>query len=557
MPLSLRVTAIGFSGADEQVPTDESDLVVFIGPNNAGKSQALREIESSLTYGTGGVVVTDVSMQKEGDEADLAAWLSEVASTIDTDQGPAYLGAGGQFQFANIRATWRQPEPLHSLGWLFIHRAAAESRLHMANAVPSINIRDGHPVQPVQRLLADHALEERLSDAVQHAFGVPVSVTRAGGSELQLLLGQASSEARVDNPDYLDEVRALPAVEDQGDGMRSFIGLLLTLIATPFPIVLIDEPEAFLHPPQARELGRQLAALGNSQRFVATHDSDVLLGLLDRAESMKIVRLRREGDRNIPSVLEKDQIQELWRDPSFRYSNLLDGLFHPGVVICEADGDATLYAATLDAELQATGASSSDLLFTQCAGKQKMPVAIGALKPMGVPVTAIGDIDTLRDEGLLERIVSSLEGDWSVFRDDWRIVEQAVRQLPLDAATVGDVRAQIDESLGDDPTARLTEQQSRRVREITKSRDGWSRVRNAGVSAIPNGQAREAADRLIESLRSIGLFVVPVGALEGWAPQIGGHGPKFVDAALQAEIYRTNTELCEFVTDVARFLLSP
>ena len=62
--------------------------------------------------------------------------------------------------------------------------------------------------------------------------------------------------------EYLEELRAIPLVQSQGDGVRSFIGVMLALIAARYPVVLIDEPEVLPPPPtQARLLGRKLGAL--------------------------------------------------------------------------------------------------------------------------------------------------------------------------------------------------------------------------------------------------------------------------------------------------------
>ena len=117
---------------------------------------------------------------------------------------------------------------------------------------------------------------------------------------------------------------------------------------------------------------------------------------------------------------------------------------------------------------------------------------------------------------------------------------------------MGDVRNEIEDCLGQDDTQRLTEAQTRRVKDVVKSTDGWRHVRGSGVAAIPNGEARQAADRLLSSLAELGLFVVPVGALEGWVPEIGGHGPAFVSAALDARAHETNGDLKDFVLGVAQ-----
>lgn len=44
MGIDFRIDKILFSGADEPIAVGDSDLVVLIGPNNAGKSAALRDI---------------------------------------------------------------------------------------------------------------------------------------------------------------------------------------------------------------------------------------------------------------------------------------------------------------------------------------------------------------------------------------------------------------------------------------------------------------------------------------------------------------------------------
>ena len=103
-------------------------------------------------------------------------------------------------------------------------------------------------------------------------------------------------------PEYIAAIRALPLLTEQGDGMKSFIGLMLGLLAGQFQIVLVDEPEAFLHPPQARLLGRKLATEvpRGTQVFVATHSSDVLQGLLDPDDAnVTVVRLTRRGHESV------------------------------------------------------------------------------------------------------------------------------------------------------------------------------------------------------------------------------------------------------------------
>jgi hypothetical protein len=562
MSFDLRVSALTFSGApDSPVNVVDADVVVLIGPNNSGKSRALREIQIAVNGGVVGAVVVGAKTARTGTTEDLRTWLAGTTTPAPgADGSPGVVGVGstGTLALEHAQVFWTNEVGLHQLGQFLVRLVDAGTRLALADSVPSIDVLRGQPVEPLQRLLSDHRAEERLSQAAQRAFGSEITVSRAGGSHLHLVMGRPEAEARVDNPTYLRQLEDLPLVCEQGDGIRSFIGVLLVLTATPFPVVLVDEPEAFLHPPQAREIGRQLASLGHQQRFIATHDVDVLLGLLDRAGAATIIRLRRDGSKNHAAVLDHEKIRKLWSDPGLRYSGLLDGLFHRGVVICEAEGDARLYGAALDAQRESAGHASSDLLFTHCGGKHRLPMAIDALSPLDVPVSAVADLDILRDEKLLERIVEALGGDWSSLVSDWRTTASAVESRPTAAPTVGDVLDQVLDTVGEDRTARLTEQHSRRIREITKSSDGWGLARSSGgLTAVPRGQAVEASRRLVSALRALGLFVVPVGELEGWARTIGAHGPKFVHQALDAGVHANNAELQAFVADIAAYLGEP
>ena len=72
----------------------------------------------------------------------------------------------------------------------------------------------------------------------------------------------------------------------------------------------------------------------------------------------------------------------------------------------------------------------------------------------------------------------------------------------------------------------------------TRVRQGWGSVATAcwrnRVAAVPQGEASAAADRLLRNLSGAGIFVVDVGELERWVPDIGGHGPSWCTAVLAA-----------------------
>ena len=59
--------------------------------------------------------------------------------------------------------------------------------------------------------------------------------------------------------EYQTELASLRPLAQQGDGMVLMIGAPIPTVAATILVVLLDEPEASLHPPQAYQMGKALA----------------------------------------------------------------------------------------------------------------------------------------------------------------------------------------------------------------------------------------------------------------------------------------------------------
>ena len=157
--------------------------------------------------------------------------------------------------------------------------------------------------------------EELLSDLsalVRTAFGMDLIIYQGGGPQVWFHVGD-EPERTVDrdrvSSEYLQGLDAVPKLDIEGDGIRSFVGTLLAARCGNQPLLLIDEPEAFLHPPQARRLATAIAAsVGeqNRQAIIATHSADVLRELASRSDHVSICRITRDGNRNNAALLEAD-----------------------------------------------------------------------------------------------------------------------------------------------------------------------------------------------------------------------------------------------------------
>jgi len=386
-------------------------------------------------------------------------------------------------------------------------------------------------------------VETKLSEQFRKAFGEDLIVNRNAGSSVPLHVGPRPQlmpgEDRV-SYGYAERLTRLPTLETQGDGMRSFAGVLLHTSVGSQNVMLIDEPEAFLHPPQARLLGQMLAAdkPPHRQLFVATHSGDVLRGILDgNPGNVRVVRVRRDGSVNAVKELDPVQVKELWTDPLLRSSNILDGVFHERVIVSESDGDTRFFTAVMDAlyEGPLSGQRKPDVMFTHCGGKTRLPLVVRPLRALDVPVRAVTDFDILNNEHPLDKLVEAAGGDWTGLRSRWNSVKKAVDAIKPQLAS-SDVKRDLDAILAEVTAPVFPKEAKKRIEEVLKQTSSWALAKKSGKAFIPSGTPTQEYEHLEREMRRLGLFVVEVGELERFYPAIGGHGPAWVNEVLTKDL---------------------
>ena len=305
-----------------------------------------------------------------------------------------YQGNGYNIPGAHIESLWQKNLQLFRA--LLCLRIPTETRITGSNKQNAISALDDVPTHPIHILYADDRVENRLSRYFERAFGQELIVFRGGGSQIPLMVGKRPSleqgEDRV-SATYIERLRAVAwPLEGQGDGMRSFATVILhLLVPTTQSLLLLDEPEAFLHPPQARLLGEFITKErpAHSQLFVATHSPDVLQGFLQVApEHLRIIRIHRDGDVNRVKELDKAKDKNIGTDPLMKFSSVLSGVFHERVVVCEADADCMFYSALLDLP-DIRGSMQPDVLFLHASGKHRMAALAEAMRALGFRSTSL------------------------------------------------------------------------------------------------------------------------------------------------------------------------
>ncbi len=547
-PPSVTFESLTFSDGTS-IKLDPADVVVLVGPNNAGKSLALRELDDYLEGNSDKTVLTSLKLRKVGTEDDFDAFVRKHSQI--KSQGSSWNISGYRFSLGTSSPDLKQfwPNNIASFRTLFCLRVPTEKRITDSDPVDSIDILQQHPSNPIH-MLWDDELESKLSGFFRRAFDEDLILYRGGGRRPPLLVGERlarhEGEDRISKT-YLERlVASTVPLHTQGDGMRSFASVILHLLAPISPTILIlDEPEAFLHPPQARLLGEIIATEKSSQTqlFVATHSPDVLHGLINVApDHLRVLRVQREGNVNRVKELDKTLVREISVDPLMKYSSVISGVFHERVIICESDADCMFYSSILDLA-GVHGESQPDVLLVHASGKSRIAALAKTLVALDVPVDVIADVDILRDTSEFKSIVEALDQDSTLVSVLAEAVKGAIEQHKpwLNAA---ETKKEILETLKDTPASgEFPQKQRSEIESLFRKASPWDAVKSSGESAIPSGDASQQFQRLLTLCKAMGLWIVPVGELEGFCKSVGGHGPRWVQQVIEDRDLANDPEL--------------
>lgn len=519
---NIFISEVAFSGG-QKINALAEDKIIIVGSNNSGKSQTLRDIFELSNSGKNerSICVDSVKVNKPSDVEFLRNFLDKNAKKI----GNSYIS--GSWSIPEMQVSlWTSSHLRGNIINIFFKNIDAENRLQICKQARS-KTREEVKDNPQQILYDDRKLTDKVSRLFRLAFNKGLLIDYRGGSVIPIHVGDEPDWKVIDrvSDEYVEYVRSNPRLDLQGDGIKSYAGILLESIVSDYSMVMIDEPEAFLHPPQMRRLGQTLATEVKGQLFVATHSSDILRGFLEGAKgNVRIIRIRREGDKNLISEPPKEAITELWEKPSLRYSNALEGIFHEQTIICEDDSDCRLINCVADHLAVADENLRIDTAYVPTGGKAAVPKTASVLRRIGVPVKAVFDIDFLSDKILVKTTVEAFGGEWKNIEQSWFRVDAAVRKgnKPKTPPEIRDNIVKILDGAGDGPTPKSA------IISTMKQNYPWSMVKSFGESGLPKGSIRTDYRLLVEFLEEIGIYIIPVGEIENFCPSIGGHGPKFV-----------------------------
>ena len=536
----------------------KNDIIVFVGPNNAGKSQALKDIYTLSEKKVPSVVVSDVKITKSS--LPISSVLSAISKGTNNGSYTTYNVLNSLMNIRSNTDTQFQSMPFFDqFRNLFVINLDTSARLTICSAPQNIR-RDENKSHPIHYAAFDGKYRKWLSDNFKKAFGVEITPNIQYGAAIPLCIGKPV----ILEGDYEDEItrqeevakilETYDQVQNQGDGIKSFTGILLYLMLDYYRIYLIDEPESFLHPPQARIMGQIIGQTlsDNQQAFISTHSEEIIKGLLEVCpERIKIVRITRDGKTNHFSILNNAEFNKVWSDPLLKYSNIMASLFHKSVVLCESDSDCKMYSI-IESHIKQKQQKYSETLFIHCGGKHRMSKIIQALRSLNVAVTTIVDIDILNDEAVFKGIVEAYGIDYNSIKPDYNKIVSNLRS-PKENVDRITARSIINQVLDGANSKYLSSAEIEAVREAVSIISKWKELKSSGIYALKQGDSASSFRKIDKLLKEYGVYIVPVGELECFIKEVGGHGPEWVNKVLveytnlDDEVYKSITE---FITSM-------
>lgn len=412
----------------------------------------------------------------------------------------------------------------------FVVFASCEARLNLPNNTQVTPLNQSAQ-EALNVLFRNRGLKKQIDEKVKGQFDLHLALLDHARSQLELGLSREIPPSFNGEVDDLQgefsrieswKAEHFDSIQDVGHGIRSMVKLLMSLLDPVNQIVLIDEPELFIYPAQKRWLGKQLVSLARKQGkqvFLVTHDPIVLQGILDVPSTTRVLRI--DMDVNRKRTLRECDLKHLDDVGAKRnQDSYLQGLFYQRDVAVEGATDRAFYQIMVE-ELMGNRIENKDVGFVACGGKGASKNVAYITSRVGLRTAFLYDFDALLfDIPVLRDIVNMLGGTQS----------EALNKLD-------DL---LREKFGND---------------AKKIKEGTGHADKVGMESPFVKEHKEFFENAFNELSKVGIFIIPSGSLESWAPDVE---PKVRFAEVAPDLIKANEKLRksleQFLDPVLRFV---
>lgn len=384
--------------------------------------------------------------------------------------------------------------------------------------IEDVNDLEQSPVDQTAKLFCDQESLCSLNAILEKVFGFRVGFNNIRQAKVYLRIIPQDIECDSFNNEveksHWWEVHS-PKIKEQGDGIKAFLKLLMSLRDDSASVIFIDEPETFLHPPQRRAIGEAIASAANcgKQIFVATHDADVVRGMLTGEVSPNVLYLNGINGGHTVEIISLTSLVDCGMSSKsaakhgvqMMNEKVINSLFFDKTILVESENDRLIYELFCQQRLYT---EYQGKCFLGLNGSDTVLNLFDLMAASGMTVCCITDIDFL-----LSRDLSSREINAS---------DQFLRERHVAFAN--------------------------KMHSLNDYQKLKKRMKAEGISVL-EGELLDSARQLIESYGRHGVHIVPVGELESWFSIPGKNGIASMVSQVQDD-ERDFAELTSFMKRV-------
>lgn len=430
-----QITVNSSDGLQHIIP---KKINVIVGPNNSGKSRFLKELRDFLSGDHNDIkIIANVDFPFPQDLPELndaynieskmvqdrsGNWMLKVYSNKPTQALDMTSTLENYFtrNIGSISGDWRtfyngiisEKNQINFLNWfgsLFFQYLGTEERLTICKTQHDYGL-DSANTNYITSIKYNQNLLDKLSNKVRQLFKRDIFLdNQTLGDRLVFRVGEnfdyIRNKAIITNDDA-QKLFSETMLDDQGDGLKSFVSTFLSLNLGMNDVLLLDEPEAFLHPPLARQLGEMIGESQSDDKtiFIATHSVEVLKGILSSSHDVNVMRITQTKPYvNEIRILDQTILNSILQDPLLRVSRVLEGVFCEKVILTEAEADELIFQ-----ELIEKISPESGLYFAHSQNKQTLPKIAELYQKIGISYEMITDFDVLHEPSEFYNFLSVL-----------------------------------------------------------------------------------------------------------------------------------------------------
>lgn len=418
-----KIEVNGTNGKEIIIP---KKINIIVGPNNSGKSRFLKELRDYISGETKNIKIIDqiccsfpenflsfdkaynindkIIKDKFGNNA-LRLYsnkpnqnLSSLSSIEDSfKQSFNTFYGDSETYFSRIIDSKNTADFFKTFGPLFYKYMGTEERLTICKEQKNYGM-DTMSLNYLSSFKYKNELLSNLSSIVKKLFKEDIYLdSQTLGEYLVFRVGEDFNYVRKESNLSEENANKLfheNKLDDQGDGLKSFVSTFLSLNSEDTDILLLDEPEAFLHPPLARQLGEMIGESCNEETtiFISTHSVEILKGILSKNQDVNVIRITRSNkNKNSFNILNSKTLETILYNPLLRVSRVLEGIFCEKVVLTEAEADELFYQELIEKLFPNSG-----LFFVHGQNKQTLVSIAKLYQEIRVNYEIITDFDVLR-----------------------------------------------------------------------------------------------------------------------------------------------------------------